>query len=320
MQQHVEDLTLSARIDGLETMLATLAKERATQITTAQLQQQLFLDEREQRYTERFESIRNELHSSVAHLEAITDVIESTSSKAIEKSEVAQTAYNIRSNEFRATLADQQARLSTRTETESHIANLMAVIGAVKGDILVMKDEQDNRSQARHVAVMQLVEAHNDNIGMRFTERDKLIELSIKGVEEMQRSAQTLSVALAAAAEKAIEKAERAQADYNVRSNEFRGQLADQAKMLLPRAEFDSSQLQVRETIGSTITRIDIVKDDLRKDLTTAKEDLRKDIASLKEYRSANESKVETSQWIWGAVMGAGGLILGIISLALRFV
>lgn len=40
-----------------------------------------------------------------------------------------------------------------------------------------------------------------------------------------------------ASSEKAIAKAEEAQREYNVRSNEFRGQLDDQAKMLMPRAE-----------------------------------------------------------------------------------
>jgi hypothetical protein len=40
-----------------------------------------------------------------------------------------------------------------------------------------------------------------------------------------------------AASEKAIVKAEEAQREYNVRSNEFRGQLDDQAKTLMPRLE-----------------------------------------------------------------------------------
>jgi hypothetical protein len=42
------------------------------------------------------------------------------------------------------------------------------------------------------------------------------------------------------ASEKAIVKAEDAQREYNARSNEFRGQLDDQAKTLLPRNEADA--------------------------------------------------------------------------------
>lgn len=51
-------------------------------------------------------------------------------------------------------------------------------------------------------------------------------------------AAQKESVANAfSASEKAIIKAEEAQRAYNERSNEFRGQLDDQAKMLMPRSE-----------------------------------------------------------------------------------
>lgn len=309
---------LTARISGLETLLAALADERARGIETHDKHSDTFFVERDRRYAERINAVESELRLSVKHLTDITALIEATSAKAIEKSETAQSAYNIRSNEFRATLADQQARLSTRAETDSLIANVMAVIGVVKGDILVMKDEQDNRSQARHTALQQIVEANFATIGMRFTEREKLVDLGIKALESQLKASDTLSAVIADSAEKAIMKAERAQADYNVRSNEFRGQLADQAKMLLPRAEFDTVQVQVRETIAVATNRIDIVKDDFRKDLSTAKEDLRKDIASLKEFRSANESRVETGQWIWGAVMGAMGLLLGGASLALN--
>ncbi len=46
-----------------------------------------------------------------------------------------------------------------------------------------------------------------------------------------------LTNAAFASSEKAITKAEEAQRDYNVRSNEFRGQLDDQAKTLMPRTE-----------------------------------------------------------------------------------
>ncbi len=42
------------------------------------------------------------------------------------------------------------------------------------------------------------------------------------------------------ASEKAIVKAEDAQREYNARSNEFRGQLDDQAKTLMPRFESDA--------------------------------------------------------------------------------
>lgn len=56
------------------------------------------------------------------------------------------------------------------------------------------------------------------------------------------------------ASEKAIVKAETAQSEYNVRSNEFRGQLDDQAKRLISRTEVDS----VVKNLTEKIDRIDL--------------------------------------------------------------
>jgi hypothetical protein len=64
----------------------------------------------------------------------------------------------------------------------------------------------------------------------------------------------------AMAQEKAIVKAETAQTEYNVRSNEFRGQLDDQAKTLMPRAEVAVVMRGQDEKIG----RLDTDMRDLR--------------------------------------------------------
>jgi hypothetical protein len=66
------------------------------------------------------------------------------------------------------------------------------------------------------------------------------------------------------ASEKAIVKAEDAQREYNARSNEFRGQLDDQAKTLLPRFEADSKFRAQEDKL----------------------EGLRKEVQSLRESRS----------------------------------
>ncbi len=83
-------------------------------------------------------------------------------------------------------------------------------------------------------------------------ERDRLYDARFKAAETAVAAAlaaqeKAVGAALAAqekqtassfmASEKAIVKAEDAQREYNVRSNEFRGQLDDQAKSLMPRTE-----------------------------------------------------------------------------------
>ncbi len=72
-------------------------------------------------------------------------------------------------------------------------------------------------------------------------ERDRLYDMRFKASETAVNAAlaaQEKAVTAAfLASEKAIVKAEDAQRDYNIRSNEFRGQLDDQAKTLMPRLE-----------------------------------------------------------------------------------
>ena len=66
-----------------------------------------------------------------------------------------------------------------------------------------------------------------------------------------------LTASAFAASEKAIVKAENAQQEYNIRSNEFRGQLDDQAKMLMPRRETEQLISQVNSNME--VLRADIV-------------------------------------------------------------
>jgi hypothetical protein len=86
-----------------------------------------------------------------------------------------------------------------------------------------------------------------------------------------------------ASSEKAIGKAEQAQSDYNNRSNEFRGQLDDQAKTLMPRTESQT----------------------LFKSYEDKLEDMKKDITSLRESRSVSEGSAKTYVTITGlAIVG----------------
>jgi hypothetical protein len=120
-----------------------------------------------------------------------------------------------------------------------------------------------------------------------------------------------------AASEKAIVKAENAQTEYNMRSNEFRGQLDDQAKMLMPRAEVNALLKAIEEKIYSS-------KTELESRLTAANtasektiDTLTKDISGLRESRSEGSGRSSGSQQMWGYVAGAFGIIFGAIGLLL---
>lgn len=126
-------------------------------------------------------------------------------------------------------------------------------------------------------------------------ERDNRYELHFKKIEEAAVAFQERYKGESAAKDKAIDKSEQAQTEYNVRSNEFRGQLDDQAKTLMPRidaeARFASLAEKVEDAKKERIQQIET----LAKDLHSKYEQLRSDIASLRESRSVESGKAQVS-------------------------
>jgi len=93
-------------------------------------------------------------------------------------------------------------------------------------------------------------------------ERDRLYGQSFQAAEVAvgaALSAQEKAVNAAfMASEKAIVKAEQAQKEYNERSNEFRGQLADQAVTLMPRPETMSMFKAMDDKLSAAQVGLDI--------------------------------------------------------------
>ena len=136
-------------------------------------------------------------------------------------------------------------------------------------------------------------------------ERDRLYDARIKALDTYFSSRLTAmdkaTQAAFASSEKAISKAEQAQADYNVRSNEFRGQLDDQAKTLMPRSEM----VAILKGYDSRLDKLD------------------NNISSLRESRSSGEGsniarsehRIQTN-WNVGTLIA---LVLGLVSLMVAF-
>jgi len=126
-------------------------------------------------------------------------------------------------------------------------------------------------------------------------ERDRRYEARFVAIEE------AVSVRFAAS-EKAISKAEDAQREYNVRSNEFRGQLDDQAKTLMPRPE----TMTMFKAIDEKIAAADL-------DRQRKHEVLTNEIAKLRESRSNLD----------GRMIGAAavaGVVFALLTAALQFI
>lgn len=79
-------------------------------------------------------------------------------------------------------------------------------------------------------SLRELLDERDSRYNERNASSEKAITAALTAVKENTSSS-------FAASEKAIVKAEDAQREYNIRSNEFRGQLDDQAKTLMPRPE-----------------------------------------------------------------------------------
>jgi hypothetical protein len=142
------------------------------------------------------------------------------------------------------------------------------------------------------------------------------------------------------ASEKAVLKAEQAQKEYNERSNEFRGQLDDQAKTLMPRPE----TLNMFKAMEEKIAGVDHVTDakiqnlstnskndleSIRKEFIRATEAIDATIVSLRESRSETgglrqaahqSSDTQRSSLTIAVAIGFGfiSLVVSVVALFMR--
>jgi hypothetical protein len=164
-------------------------------------------------------------------------------------------------------------------------------------------------------------------------ERDRLYDTRFKAAETAVAAAlaaqeKAVGAALAAqekqtassflASEKAIVKAEDAQREYNVRSNEFRGQLDDQAKTLMPRPEattmFKALEDKTYGVKGELDRRLDAQSVDSEKKF----DGIAKELAGLRESRSLVDGHRLGADGLWGYILGGAGLLFGLVTLLAR--
>jgi len=135
-----------------------------------------------------------------------------------------------------------------------------------------------------------------------YAEKIKYLETRIVSVDDKHTAAVTavkeLSTSTSAASEKAILKAEEAQKELNIKNNEFRGQLKDQADVLMPRSEALSMIKNIEEKMANF------------KHETDSKFDIsRKDVQGLRESRSEGGGRSSGQQMSWALLLAVVGLI-----------
>lgn len=141
-----------------------------------------------------------------------------------------------------------------------------------------------------------------------YTEKIKYLETRIVSVDDKHTASvlavKEVSSATSAASEKAISKAEDAQKELNIKNNEFRGQLKDQADVLMPRSEANARFVNVDEKL--TAIKVDF---DRQMELN------RKDIQDLRESRSSGQGKTEGVGMSITAIVTAVGFIATILAI-----
>jgi hypothetical protein len=156
-------------------------------------------------------------------------------------------------------------------------------------------------SEDESVSLKEFLEQKIESLLKLIGEKDILYDTRFKASEtavNVALAAQEKAVAAAfLASDKAIIKAEEAQKEYNSRSNEFRGQLDDQAKTLMPRSETSGLLKGVDD-------RFDIVQ---------------KQVDDLRLSKAQLEGKASQQSVNQALVISVLGVVIGIIGIILRF-
>jgi hypothetical protein len=177
-------------------------------------------------------------------------------------------------------------------------------------------------------------------------ERDRLYGSQFAGSRTAVDAALTAQKEQVAAAflasEKAIVKAEDAQREYNVRSNEFRGQLDDQAKTLMPRPESaalfraaDEKLAFIQQSFESKLEQQRLALDknndtflkalgDLRLSITgflpldtyeARHSELQHQVNDLRESRSQVEGRGTGTQQLWAGLVAGTGILIAVVAI-----
>lgn len=163
---------------------------------------------------------------------------------------------------------------------------------------------------ATSIAVLEeRIKALEDALAAALIAQEKAVAAALAAAEKAVQAAlvaaeKAVSAAFAAS-EKAVLKAEEAQKEYNIRSNEFRGQLDDQAKTLMPRPE-------TMTMFKATDDKLTGIKVEIEKKIDL----MRLDIQGISGLITTAGGRAEGVHASWGLVTGAAAFVLVLLGIA----
>lgn len=152
---------------------------------------------------------------------------------------------------------------------------------------------------------------------VRIEERDRLYDAHFRALEDALAAHERLTAATFAASEKAISKAESAQQAHDAKANEFRGQLDDQAKHLMPRTETTTLLKAMEEKVVGVRAELKAMVETLSASNVRSFDALIADVKSLRESRSQGSGREEGSKATYAAIAAAIAALAAIVSMAL---
>ena len=165
--------------------------------------------------------------------------------------------------------------------------------------------------KAEFAALRTLIDERDRQYSAQFRAAEVAVTAALAAQKEQVTSAFSAS-------EKAIVKAELAQSEYNSRSNEFRAQLGDQARTLMPRTETDVRFAAIDDKLAAIVIANDGKLEALRASSEKATEANSSDIKGLRESRAQVGGSHDSSRELWAYLLGAIGATSTIILLLLR--
>lgn len=172
-------------------------------------------------------------------------------------------------------------------------------------DRVSLKDYLETKLESLFKAIKDLIDERDRLYDTRFKASEVAVNAALAAQEKAVNAAFLAS-------EKAIVKAEDAQREYNIRSNEFRGQLDDQAKTLMPRPETVGLFKAVEDKFVFVQQNFESKLEAQRVSNEKVFDSVTKEIASLRESRSEGAGKGMGYQNFWGILLAVVGVLLAL--------
>lgn len=151
----------------------------------------------------------------------------------------------------------------------------------------------------------------------RYQQRFEAQETALNSALKAQH---TLFEAVTAASKEAISKAEAAQKDKNEMTNEFRGQLADQAVTFMPRKEVEQIMSGSRLIFDNFKSDCFVQREELLRSIAKKFDEVGHEIRTLRESRShlvgrEERGKDDTTAWKWviTTILAIGAFIMAVL-------